>query len=82
LLIGATTVFAEIQDSINTIWGLKPKPKLGIMKLLKDRLLSFGIIGSLGFLLIVSLGVSAIVDALGNRLKDTFPDITVVVFKL
>ncbi len=80
LLIGATTVFAEIQDSINSIWGLKAKPKLGVMKLLKDRLLSFGIIGSLGFLLLVSLGVTAIVDALGNRLKDAFPDIAVVVF--
>ncbi len=80
LLIGATTVFAEIQDSINSIWGLKAKPKLGIMKLLKDRLLSFGIIGSLGFLLLVSLGVTAIVDALGNRLKDAFPDVAVVVF--
>ncbi|MDQ3682448.1 MAG: YihY/virulence factor BrkB family protein, partial [Bacteroidota bacterium] len=56
LLIGATTVFAEIQDSINSIWGLKAKPKLGVMKLLKDRLLSFGVIGSLGFLLLVSLG--------------------------
>ncbi|MFN2440323.1 MAG: YihY/virulence factor BrkB family protein [Chitinophagaceae bacterium] len=80
LLIGATTVFAEIQDSINSIWGLKAKPKLGIMKLLKDRLLSFGIIGSFSFLLLVSLGVSAIIDALGNKLKDTFPDVTVVVF--
>ncbi|MEJ7912783.1 MAG: YihY/virulence factor BrkB family protein [Chitinophagaceae bacterium] len=80
LLIGATTVFAEIQDSINSIWGLKAKPKLGIKKLLKDRFLSFGIIGSLGFLLLVSLGVSAIVDGLGERLKDNFPDVTVVVF--
>jgi len=73
-------VFAEIQDSINSIWGLKAKPKLGIMKLLKDKLLSFGIIGSLGFLLLVSLGISAIVDAVGNKLKDSFPDVTVVVF--
>jgi len=80
LLIGATTVFAEIQDSINSIWGVKAKPKLGIMKLLKDRLLSFGIIGSLGFLLLVSLGVSAIVDALGNKLKDSFPNVAVVFF--
>lgn len=80
LIIGATTVFGEIQDSINTIWGLKAKPKLGIWKMVKDRLLSFGIIGTLGFLLVVSLGVSAIVDALSDSLKDRFPDITVVVF--
>jgi membrane protein len=80
LLIGATGVFAEIQDSINSIWGLKPKPKAGMMKLIKDRLLSFGMIGSLGFLLLVSLAVTAVVETIGNRLKDQFPDVTVVVF--
>jgi membrane protein len=80
LLIGATTVFAEIQDSINSIWGLKAKPKLGIMKLIKTRLLSFGVIGSLGFLLLVSLAATALVEGIGDRLKDMFPDITVVVF--
>jgi membrane protein len=80
LLIGATTVFGEIQDSINDIWGLKPKPKQGWLKLIKNRLLSFGIIGSLGFLLLVSLAITALVEGLSNRLKDVFPDVTVVVF--
>lgn len=78
LLIGATTVFAEMQDSINSIWGLKAKPKLGVWKMIKDRLLSFGIIGSLGFLLLVSLGITAIIEAIGNRLQAVFPDVTVV----
>lgn len=80
LLIGATTVFGEIQDSINSIWGLKAKPKAGIWKLIKDRLLSFGIIGSLGFLLLVSLAVTAVVEGLNQRLQRIFPDITVVLF--
>lgn len=80
LLIGATTVFGEIQDSINTIWGLKAKPKLGIMKLLQTRLVSFGLIGSLGFLLLVSLGVTTLVEALSGRLRDFFPDVTIVIF--
>jgi membrane protein len=80
LLIGATSVFGEIQDSINGIWGLKPKPKAGFMKLIKNRLLSFGIIGSLGFLLLVSLAVTAVVEGLNDRLKDVFPGVTVVVF--
>ena len=80
LLIGATTVFGEIQDSINDIWGLKPKPKQGWLKLIKNRLLSFGIIASLGFLLLVSLAVTAVVEALGKRLEDAFPDVAVVVF--
>jgi membrane protein len=79
LLIGATTVFAEIQDSINSIWGLKPKPnKSGWILLLKSRLLSFSIIVSLGFLLLVSLAVTAIIEALINRLQAIFPDIAVV----
>jgi membrane protein len=80
LLIGATTVFAEIQDSINQIWGLKPKPKLGLMKMVMSRLLSFGVIASLGFLLLVSLGVSAILDALSQRLMAAFPDVAVIIF--
>jgi membrane protein len=79
LLIGATTVFGEIQDSINSIWGVKAKPKAGIMKLVTTRLLSFGMIASLGFLLLVSLAVTAVVEGIGGRLKEVFPDIAVVV---
>jgi membrane protein len=80
LLIGATTVFGEIQDSINMIWGLKPKPKKGWLKLLQNRFLSFSVIVSLGFILLVSLGLTAIIDAFSNRLKAAYPDVTVVVF--
>lgn len=80
LLVGATTVFAEIQDSINTIWGLKPKPKRGWLKMIQNRLLSFSVIISLGFLLLVSLGVTALIDGFSERLRAHFPDVTVVVF--
>jgi membrane protein len=80
LLIGATSIFGEIQDSINSIWGLKAKPKLGIMKLLMSRLLSFGMIASLGFLLLVSLAATSVVEGIGNRLKALLPDVTVVLF--
>jgi membrane protein len=80
LLIGATTVFAEIQDSINSIWGIKPKPKKGWLKMLINRLLSFSVIVSLGFLLLVSLGISYLVEALSKSLSRAFPDITVVLF--
>jgi membrane protein len=80
LLIGATTVFAEIQDSINSIWGLKTKPGKSIKQFIKTRISSFGVIGSLGFLLLVSLGVTALVEALSNQLKEKFPEVTVVVF--
>jgi len=80
LLVGSTTVFAEIQDSINQIWGLKPKPKRGWLKMLQNRFLSFSVIVSLGFLLLVSLGVTTIVDGFSERLRAFFPDVTVVVF--
>lgn len=61
LIIGATTVFGDMQHSINNIWDIKPKPKRGWVKMLKDRLLSGSLILSLGFLLIVSFVVSSIV---------------------
>ncbi len=80
LLVGATTVFAEIQDSINIIWGLKPKPKKGWVKMLINRFLSFSVIISLGFLLLVSLTITSLVDGFSESLKNHFPDITVVVF--
>jgi len=79
LVIGASSVFAEIQDSINMIWGLKPKPKAGWLLFLKNRLLSFSIIVSLAFLLLVSLGISAMIDILGNKLQAHFPGLSVVV---
>ena len=78
LLIGATTVFGDIQDSINRIWGIKPKPKKGWLKMLRNRFLSFSVIASLGFLLLVSLGISAIIEALMNRFKAKYPDVALI----
>lgn len=80
LLIGATTMFAEIQDSINTIWGVKPQPKRGWLKYLQNRFLSFSVIVSLGFLLLVSLAVSTLIEMLSTHLKEYLPGATVVVF--
>ena len=62
LLLGATSVFAEIQDSINMIWNLKPKPKKGWLKIIMNRLLSFSIVVSLGFVLLVSLVVNGLIE--------------------
>jgi len=59
LLIGASGVFAEIQDSINYIWGIKAKPKRGLIKFLYNRLMSFSMIGSVGFLLLVGLIINS-----------------------
>lgn len=82
LLVGATTVFGEMQDSINTIWKVKAKPKRGWVKLIKDRLLSSSLIVSIGFLLIVSLMVNGMLLALSDNLKSLLPDVTVVIFNV
>jgi membrane protein len=72
LIIGATTVFAEMQDSINFIWSVKPKPKKGFVKLLLNRLISFSLLLSLGFLLLVSLIIDAVMEAFHDRIKEYF----------
>lgn len=81
LIIGATTVFGEIQESINLIWQVKPKPKVGWIKLVKDRLLSGSMIVTLGFLLMVSLLLNGALLALSDKLKTFLPDITVLLFQ-
>lgn len=80
LLFGASGVFGEIQDSINRIWGIKAKPNRGFMKLLRNRLISFSMIVVLGFLLLVSLILNTIMDALSNKLQILFPHISVYLF--
>jgi len=80
LLIGSTTVFGDIQESINMIWGLKPKPKRGWLKMLQNRFLSFSVIISLGFILLVSLGVNAILDGFSQHLQARYKDVSVILF--
>lgn len=77
LLIGATSVFAEIQDSINSIWGIRLKKRSGFWLYFKSRLLSFGVIISLGFILLVSLGLSAVLEALNTKLFAYFSEVAV-----
>jgi membrane protein len=66
LLIGASTVFGELQSSLDRIWRAPKPEKTGIWTLLRARLLSFGMIMGIGFLLMVSLVVSAALAALGR----------------
>jgi membrane protein len=81
LLIGATSVFNEIQDSINYIWKLKARPRKGkgLLKMIVNRLLSFSIVVSLGFLMLVSLLINGMMDALVHQLTQIFPSVTVVI---
>jgi len=80
LLVGASGVFAEIQDSINYIWGIEAKPKRGLIKYAYNRLMSFSMIGSVGFLLLVGLIINSLMDILNKRLAEYFPQDTVFLF--
>lgn len=80
LLLSVTAIFGEIQDSINTIWGLKTKPKAGIIKVLINRLLSFSVLISLGFILMVSLVLNALITGLFDNIQQSFPGIPIAVF--
>lgn len=79
LVFSATGVFIEIQDSINYVWSIKAKPKKGWFKYIKNRLLSFSLIISLGFLLLVSLILSAFLDLFNQQLERIFSDYTVYI---
>ena len=80
LFIGASGVFSEIQDSINFIWGIKAKPKKGFIKFIKNRIMSFSMIGAVSFLLMVSLIVNSVLDILSSRLTSYFPEDFVTLF--
>lgn len=79
LIVAATGIFTQIQDSINFIWQLKSKPKTGIWKLVLNRLLSFSMLVSLGFIMLVSLFVNTLMDAFSARLLQLFPGVAVAI---
>jgi len=81
LLVGASSMFVEIQDSLNIIWRVKAKPKRGWVKLLENRFLSFSLIISLGFLLLVSLIINFLMAALGKKIEHFLPAITGLIIK-
>ena len=73
LFIGATTVFAELQDALDRIWRVPGRlRKSGWLTLVRARLMAFGMILAVGFLLIVSLVTSAMLAAVGRRLDPVF----------
>jgi membrane protein len=78
LVIGATSVFIEIQDSLNMIWKLKAKPKKGWLAFLRNRLLSSSLIISIGFLMIVTLIVNGAIEALMDVIRQRFSSIAEV----
>lgn len=73
LLIGASGIFAQLQDALNTVWNVKPQPGQGILPFLRRRVSSFLMVLAIGFLLILSLILSAVVSTLSRYRVDFLP---------
>jgi len=83
LLVSATVIFGFVQKALDAIWEVKPKPEKGLIKFLKDRLLSFSLIIVLGFLLLVSLVIDAVLSIFRNFLNSYFiNDYTVYIIQV
>lgn len=79
LIFAATGVFANLKISLNKIWEIKPKPKSGILAFIKTRILSFGFVIGLGFLLIVTLVVNALVIGFIDKIAQMVPALSATV---
>lgn len=73
LLLGASGVFAQLQDALNTVWDVEPKAGRGIRGVIKDRFFSFMAVLGTGFLLLVSLVLSAALAAFGKLFMNWLP---------
>ena len=82
LLFGATGVFYQLQQIFNKIWEVQPKPKGKFLKLIKDRVFSFGLILVVGFLLLVSLVLSAALSSLSTWVASHVSEGLNIVFKI
>jgi membrane protein len=82
LLFGATGVFYQLQQVLNKIWEVKPKPKGKFLKLIRDRVFSFGLILVVGFLLLVSLVLSAALSAVSNWVSGYLSESLNIVFRV
>jgi len=74
LLFGATGVFIELQDALNTVWGVQPPPGRGVWGFIKDRFLSFSMVLGVAFLLLVSLVFSTLLTAMGTYMGGLLPN--------
>jgi membrane protein len=80
VLIGASGVFVELQKALNVIWDVKVKPRKAILTLLRTRLFSFGLIVSIGFLLLISLIITTILAAMSDWVFNHWPSLVLIIF--
>lgn len=72
-LFGASGVFGQLQDALNTIWGVKAKPTRGIWGFLRSRFLSFAMVAGICFLLLVSLTIEALLKGFSHYVQSVLP---------
>jgi membrane protein len=72
-VFGASGVFGQLQDALNTIWGVKAKPSAGIWGFLRNRFLSFAMVGGICFLLLVSLAIEALLKGFSHYVQSVLP---------
>jgi len=72
-LLGASGVFGQLQDALNTIWGVKPKPGAGLAGFLRKRFLSFAMVGGICFLLLVSLTIESVLKGFSHYVQTILP---------
>lgn len=76
IIIGSTVVFAELQSALNQIWDVQLRPDLGLVRsVVRTRLLSFAVALAVGFLLLVSLVISAVISGTATRLSEHTPSV-------
>ena len=80
VLVGATGVFVELQKALNVIWEVKAKPRKAIFAMIRTRLFSFGMILSIGFLLLISLTITTIIAIMSHWVISHWPNIVLIIF--
>ena len=80
VLLGATGVFVELQKALNVIWEVKAKPRRAVFTVIRTRLFSFGLILSVGFLLLISLTITTVIAVMGDWVMNHWPNIILIIF--
>ncbi len=82
LVFGAIGVFVELQESLNMVWGVEPKPGKGLKMFIRNRIISFSMVVATGFLLMVSLVINSAIALLNELMAEAFPSLIPIAFIL